>query len=148
MSSELPSRETFTEFWSRPDKLVLWIARLTLYFGGLIAYSVFAPALLASVLPVGAIVGIAIVIAFGIPMGYWQWFWNHYDKFLRCPKCRDWVGRDISGSLYGQSPKWRTVIETSRCVRCGQQMLRDDPMEEQNKALDTERRTTRVPMDG
>ena len=141
MTPELPSRETFNEFWSRPNRLAFSIARLTLYFGGLIAYAVLAPALLVSLLPEAAIIGVAIVIVIGIPIGYWQWFWKHYDRFLRCPNCRDWVGRDISRSLHGPSPKWRTVLKTSKCVRCGQQMLRDEPTEEQNQALNASGRS-------
>lgn len=48
-----------------------------------------------------------------------------YDRFLRCPKCRDWYASDLNGSrIYPPpNPKWEVVVATSCCPKCRTQIL-------------------------
>ncbi len=139
MTSQLPSREAFDAFWNRVNSTFFSVARMASYFCGLVAYAVFAPTLIVSAASAVVVTTLGVLYAVGTPMLYWCCYWKYYDKFLRCPKCRDWVGRDISGSLHGSTPKWRVVLETSHCLRCGQQLILDEQMNEQNHAMDRSR---------
>ncbi len=44
-------------------------------------------------------------------------------RFIRCPQCGDWLGRDASGAYYGPNPKWKTICETGVCCKCGRRLL-------------------------
>jgi hypothetical protein len=48
-----------------------------------------------------------------------------YDRFLRCPKCRDWFGSDLNGSRFypPPNPKWQVVAATRCCPVCGTEIL-------------------------
>jgi hypothetical protein len=48
-----------------------------------------------------------------------------FARFIRCPNCGDWFGQDASGAYFGPNPKFRGIIETGRCSKCGQQILAD-----------------------
>ena len=148
MTSELPSREAFGAFWNREDSSLFCLARITFYFCGLVAFARFAPMLVVSELSAVVVFAAAVLYAVGTPMVYWCYLWKHYDSFLRCPKCRDWVGRDVSGSLHGSAPKWRVVLDTNHCVRCGQQMILEDRTNKQNQPMQPSGEVGRFEVDG
>ena len=50
---------------------------------------------------------------------------KRFRRFIRCPKCGDWFGRDGGGAYTGPNPRFRTVVETGRCVQCGEPILAD-----------------------
>jgi hypothetical protein len=50
---------------------------------------------------------------------------KRFARFIRCPRCGDWFGQDSSGAYSGPNPKFRGVIETGRCSKCGEQILAD-----------------------
>ena len=56
-----------------------------------------------------------------------RWYHQHYAKFIRCPSCGDWFGQDRSGAYRGPDPKFRDIIHTGRCFKCGMSILSDHP---------------------
>ena len=51
---------------------------------------------------------------------------KRFACFIRCPCCGDWFGQDASGAYSGPNPKYRGIIETGLCSKCGEQILSDD----------------------
>jgi hypothetical protein len=49
-----------------------------------------------------------------------------YDRFIRCPQCRDWFGQDVSGAYHGPNLKYREVVRTGCCHTCGTKILSED----------------------
>lgn len=72
---------------------------------------------------------VSIVVAFLylvlVPYYSQRFYWKKYDRFLRCPKCRDWLAADSNGSrVYPPpNPGWTVVVVTGRCPKCGTQIL-------------------------
>ena len=48
---------------------------------------------------------------------------TRFAHFIRCPHCGDWFGQDESGAYHGPNPKFRGIIATGRCSKCGEQIL-------------------------
>jgi hypothetical protein len=129
MNSELPSRSEFEAFWNRQSNPLHTLAGVVIYLAVLVLYALFAPRLIPTVDHGDLHILGFLFVALGLPALYAHLFWRHYDRFLRCPLCRDWVGTDVTGACNGPNPKWRIIATTLHCVLCGQQMVRADPTE-------------------
>ncbi len=123
MTSKLPKQSEFQKFWNYELSPLRFLLGLAIYFMLLIAYSLSAPWLVPN--PSFVVFGF-LAVAIGVPGLLAKWYWKRYDRFLRCPHCRDWVGRDVSGTFHGPNPKWRTVLVTRQCFRCGANMLSEN----------------------
>jgi hypothetical protein len=121
-----PGREAFIAYWrdygtSRWRQLLPYV----LYLGGLGLFALvvrridtqgrFWPASLA--------VAVGYLILF--PYLSIRRVHRRFARFIRCPRCGDWFGRDASGAYFGPNPKLRSVIGTGRCGKCGEQILSD-----------------------
>lgn len=123
-TQRLPNRDEFTAFWQNHDTFrFLQLAPLGIYLGGLALFAIeirlidttgrFALAALAA----------ASAWVLLLPILYSRIYWKRYDRFIRCPQCRDWVGRDSSGEWKGPNAKWLAVSQTGHCGLCEAQMI-------------------------
>jgi hypothetical protein len=57
------------------------------------------------------------------------------DRFLRCPKCRDWFATDLNDSRAypPPNPKWEVVLATGSCPKCGTQIWREAGVTRENQ---------------
>lgn len=124
-----PSREAFIAYWkdyrySPWRELLWWIG----YPGGLALYAWVVSRL---DLGVGVLTGALVVaVAYIVLVPYLTCLtirraYARVAHFIRCPHCGDRFDWNIGGANPGPSPKFREVIETGRCVRCGAQVLSD-----------------------
>ncbi len=120
------NREAFITFWKDYGvfrwRQLLWYVG---YLGGLALYGLIVRKvdsdgrfLVASLIVAGAYLVL-------VPYLTIRRFHMKFARFIRCPQCGDWFGRDASGAHFGPSPKFRAVIETGRCLKCGAQILSD-----------------------
>jgi ssDNA-binding Zn-finger/Zn-ribbon topoisomerase 1 len=96
-----------------------------LWLGGLAAMAfVLSRVGFAETFPIASIIG-AISYLVLVPYYSQRFYWKKYDRFLRCPKCRDWLAADANGSrVYPPpNPGWQVVIATGRCPKCGTRIL-------------------------
>jgi CelD/BcsL family acetyltransferase involved in cellulose biosynthesis len=124
--TQRPSREAFVAYWKdfgvfRWRQILEYIA----FLGGLAAYvfvvRTFDPD--GRFLIVSLIVAVAYLVL--VPYLTIRRVHTRFARFIRCPHCGDWFGQDASGAYFGPNPKYRAVIETGRCVKCGAQILSD-----------------------
>lgn len=123
-----PTRDEFIAYWEKGEKerhSLRGLLPLGIYIGGLALYA-FAVRV---VDPTGrfGFAWFAGAIAYVIAV---PWIWiartqRRYSRFIRCPQCGDWLGRDLSGDWYGTNPNWRLVGQTGKCTTCGKQLLAD-----------------------
>ena len=124
-SRHLPNRDEFVAFWKGQTSFPRCCGCYAVYLGGLALAAVvsrLADRWGRAAIPVlwGAI---AFVILF--PILYSLVYWKRYDRFLRCPQCRDWIGADDRGRTcgIGPDPRWVKISQTGCCPKCGAQML-------------------------
>jgi CelD/BcsL family acetyltransferase involved in cellulose biosynthesis len=124
--TQQPSREAFVAYWKdfgvfRWRQILEYIA----FLGGLAAYvfvvRTFDPD--GRFLIVSLIVAVAYLVL--VPYLTIRRVHTRFARFIRCPHCGDWFGQDASGAYFGPNPKYRAVIETGRCFKCGTQILSD-----------------------
>ncbi len=120
-----PSREAFIAYW-KDFRTFTWrqLSFYILYPAGLAGY-----ALVVHRIDFGRwfwlpLVGAAAYLIL-VPYLIIRRVHTRYARFIRCPKCGDWFGQDASGAYFGPNPKFRGIIETGRCSKCGQQILAD-----------------------
>ncbi len=128
-TTQRPSREEFIAFWKdygtvnfNSDELLLYI----IYPGVLALYALLVRWIDSEGrfwLP-SFIVAIGYVILY--PYLIIRRVHKRIGRFIRCPSCGDWYGQDASGAYSGPNPKFRGIIETGRCSKCGEQILSDD----------------------
>jgi len=123
-TQRLPNRDDFIAFWQDCHTFKFRkLAPLGIYLGGLALYAI----VIRMIDTTGhfAIPAFAGAIAFVIllPVIYVGIYWKRYDRFIRCPRCRDWVGRDSRGAWRGPNPKWIAIRQTGRCGICGAQIF-------------------------
>ena len=119
-----PTLEEFSAFWKDYDAITFrqFIPLIT-YVGGLVLYALVVPRVDAAGclwflwLP-GALAYLILAPCFWI-----RWVHTRYARFIRCPECGDWFGWDSSGAYHGTNPKFRIVMQTGKCGRCGTQIL-------------------------
>jgi hypothetical protein len=119
----MPNRDVFITFWKDKRRQQPPMTFYALYLGGLSVYAIMVPrAGIAGRFPFLSVVG-AVAYILLVPYLAMRIYWSRYDRFIRCPQCRDWLGRDSSGAWSGPNPKWKAVAETGRCTKCGTQIL-------------------------
>ncbi len=125
--TDLPTPEEFIAFW-RAAIAGSWRDALphVLYMSGLVLYAVIVGAAL-KYHPgvVEWFLGFAFAIVYIVVLP-WTWMlfvWKRDARFIRCPQCGDWLGRDASGAWSGPNPKWKSVCQTGTCGRCGRRLL-------------------------
>ena len=125
-STHQPDREAFIAYWKDYEAFT-WRQLLfyLLYPGGLAVYALVVSWIdsygrfwLPSV--VGAVGYIILVPYLMIRRVH-----TRFARFIRCPHCGDWFGQDASGAYHGPNPKFRSIIATGRCSKCGEQILAD-----------------------
>jgi hypothetical protein len=125
-ATKRPSREEFTAYWkevetSNWDDVLLYVV----YPGVLALYAVlirlmdsegrfWLPSLI-----------VALGYVFLYPYTLIRRVHTRFAAFIRCPSCGDWFGQDASGAYSGPNPKYRGIIETGTCGKCGAQILSD-----------------------
>ncbi len=116
-----PTREEFASYWKDYDAFS-WrqLVPHVVYLGGLTLYTFAAHLIDAE--------GRFWVIEFVGAVGYlillpYSWLHTRKGQFIRCPVCGDWFGEDSSGAYHGPNPKFKSVIETGKCSKCGKQIL-------------------------
>ena len=128
-----PKRNDFIAYWERHEKeRFSWRSLLPylIYIGGLAAYAILYRRLDADGRFWIAGTGLAIAYVVGVP---WVWIVTAQKRnagFIRCPRCGDWLGRDVSGDWFGPNPNWKLVGKTGRCSKCGSELFADDRVNE------------------
>ncbi len=126
MATQLPTREEFIAYWKdygvfRWRQLLGYVG----YLGGLALY-VF---IVRRIDPGGRFLLATLLLAAAylilVPYLTIRRAHRRFARFIRCPHCGDWFGQDASGAYFGPNPKFRAVIETGRCCKCGTQILSD-----------------------
>jgi hypothetical protein len=121
-----PTREEFTHYWRGYDTF-LWrdLLPYIVYLGGLALYAfvyhrIDAEGRFLLLALVGAAAYLVLLPYFSIRRVH-----KRNSKFFRCPQCGDWFREDASGAFFGPNPKFKSVIETGKCGKCGRQVLAD-----------------------
>jgi hypothetical protein len=120
------SRQAFSSYWEDYGvfrwRQVRWYVG---YLGGLALYAFIIRTIdadgrlwLASLL-------LAVAYLVLVPYLTIRRLHTRFASFIRCPHCGDWFGQDASGSYFGPNPKFRAIIETGRCSKCGEKILSD-----------------------
>ena len=124
VATRQPARESFIAYWKDYGTFT-WRQLLfyILYPGGLAVYA-FVVRWIDSDgrfwLP-SLVVAVAYIIF--VPYLIIRRVHTRFARFIRCPQCGDWFGQDASGTYHGPNPKFRGIIETGRCSKCGEQIL-------------------------
>lgn len=126
-----PTREEFLAYWRKGEqerKEFSWrtVRPYVIYIGGLALFATLVRFFHPSVGVAITAVLIAVTYVIAVP-----WLWiataqRRYARFIRCPQCGDWLGRDLSGAWYGTNPNWKLVGQTGNCTKCGKRILADD----------------------
>lgn len=119
-SQHLPNRDEFVAFWeARSPFRPCRVAPFAIYLGGLALAAIASQ--LTDTLGRAAIPVLFGAIAFVMlyPILYTLIVWRVYDRFIRCPQCRDWIGNHTAEN----GRRWVTISETGCCPKCGAQML-------------------------
>jgi hypothetical protein len=119
--------EEFIAFWEDEESFSWRQVRPYVVYLGCMAIYVFVIRWIDSE---GRFVLPSLIVAIGYivfaPYFWVRRFHKRYARFIRCPYCRDWFGLDASGAYSGPNPKFRQVIETGRCGKCGELILTSD----------------------
>ena len=124
-----PSLGEFAGFWSKSRGWTQMKKFYGFWLGGLavLAFVMSRTGFVERFMPLSLVGAFAYLILF--PYFALRICRKKYDRFLRCPKCGDWFGSDLNGSRCypPPNPKWEVVLATSRCPKCGAQILSQDP---------------------
>ena len=121
-----PTRDEFVAFWEKhTSEMSSWRALVPhcIYVCGFALY-----ALVVCLMPDAErfwLVLLAVAIAYIILVPY-IWIRTsqaRHARFIRCPHCGDWLGRDMSGAWHGPNPKWISIGRTGHCVNCEREIL-------------------------
>lgn len=120
----LPTPEEFVAFWNA-STVFTWRSLLPhlLYVSGFALYAVIVSVVVKPGRFWAAYLGFAIVYILLVPYLWMRIVWKRDARFIRCPRCGDWLGRDASGAWSGPNPKWKSISQTGVCIRCGQRLL-------------------------
>ena len=125
-ATQRPSRDAFIAYWADYDvfrwRQLLWYVG---YLGGL-ALFVFVVRTVddAGRFRVASLV-MAVTYVGLVPYLTIRRVHTKFARFIRCPQCDDYFAQDTSGAFHGPNPKFRGVIETGRCSKCGTQIIAD-----------------------
>jgi hypothetical protein len=124
-----PSLGEFAGFWSKSRRGTTMLKFYGIWLGSLavFVFVISRTDFYERFLPLFLIGVFAYLILF--PYFALRVYRKKYDRFLRCPKCRDWFGSDLNGSRFypPPNPKWEVVLATSHCPKCGAQILSKNP---------------------
>jgi hypothetical protein len=126
-ATQKPSRDAFIAYWKDYDGGLRWreILWYVGYLGGLALFGfVVRRADLEYRFLIASLVVAAAYLVL-VPYLTIRRVHTKYARFIRCPQCGDWFGQDVSGAYRGPNPKFRRVIVTGRCTKCGAQILSD-----------------------
>ena len=124
-TQDLPNRQEFIAFWKNAYR---WgcgqIVFYVVYLGG-------GYAIVMHLDPTGQYYGSSLIGAIAylilVPIITVQLVWRRYDRFIRCPQCRDWIGDDVINLArwrrVGPDPKWVIISQTGHCGKCGAQIV-------------------------
>jgi len=121
-----PTRDEFAAYWKGHDT-PSWrrLVPHAIYLGGLALYAFAVRRLDAEgrfwFLSIAAASAYLILL----PYLFIRWVHTRKARFIRCLRCGDWFGQDSSGRYHGPNPKFRTVLQTGKCGKCGTQILLD-----------------------
>jgi hypothetical protein len=125
-ATKRPSREEFTAYWKEAETSNWDVVLLYIVYPGVLAvYAVLVRWIDSEGrfwLP-SLVVAVAYVILY--PYTLIRRVHTRFARFIRCPCCGDWFGQDASGAYSGPNPKYRGIIETGHCSKCGEQILSD-----------------------
>ncbi len=95
------------------------------YLGGLAFFALIVHSLASNLWLslLAPLVAIGYVIL--VPYCFVRCVHTRHARFIRCPHCGDWFGQDASGAYFGPNPKFKGIIDTGRCSKCGTQILTD-----------------------
>ncbi len=121
---EIPDRDEFIAYWNE-DQIFRWRKLLpyVLYVGGLAVYALLVHLIDSArhLMPMSLALG--LVYVFLVPYVAVKAYRKKYSRFIRCLRCGDWFGLDLSGAYDGPNPKWRIVAQTGHCTECGAKVL-------------------------
>jgi hypothetical protein len=126
IAAQQPNREAFIAYW-KTYRVFRWCQLLwyVSYLGGLALYAF----VIRRVDPDGRFLLASLVVAAAylvlVPYLTIRRVHTKFARFIRCPRCGDWFAGDASGAYFGPNPKFRSIIETGRCCKCGAQILSD-----------------------
>jgi hypothetical protein len=123
---QMPTREAFSRYWE-DHRSAVWLPLLWYvgYLGGLATYAFIITRLELDVRLsiISLVLGAAYVIL--IPYLTARYHHKRFARFIRCAYCGDWFGRDSTEAFFGPNPKFKSIIETGRCPKCGKSVLID-----------------------
>ena len=138
-SRHLPTRDEFVAFWKRQTTFSSCVGCYVVYLGVLALAAIVSR--LTDPLGRAAIPVLCGAIAFMIlyPILYALIYWRRYDRFLRCPQCRDWIGFDAADRMSrGLDPTWVKISQRGCCPKCGAQMLVLEEKEQKTSGVSSE----------
>lgn len=118
------ARESFIAYWKGCERFPWRMLFFYVFYLGCLAVFAIVVRSMASSLwlsLLAPLVAIGYIIL--VPYAFVRWFHSRYSLFIRCTHCGDWYGRDASGAYCGPNPKFKEVIDTGRCSKCGMQVL-------------------------
>ncbi len=123
-ATQQPSREAFIAYW-RDYGVFRW--RQLLWYVGYLGGLTLCAFVIRTVDPEGRFLAgsLALAAAYLVLVPYLTIRRVHtrFAPFIRCPHCGDWFGQDVSGAYHGPNPRFRDIIETGHCRKCGAQIL-------------------------
>ena len=123
-AKQQPNREAFIAYWKDFGTFRWRQLPFYLLYPGFLAVCVFYVRRIDSE---GRFWRPALALAIGyvilVPYLLMRLVHKRFARFIRCPNCSDWFGQDASRAYRGPNPKYRGIIETGRCSKCGEQIL-------------------------
>jgi len=125
-ATQQPNREAFIAYWKDYGvfrwRQLLWYVG---FLGGLALYAFLVRRADSDGRFIIASLVLAAAYLVLVPYLTIRRVHTKFALFVRCPQCGDWFGQDASGAYFGPNPKFRGVIQTGRCFKCGAQILSD-----------------------
>ena len=124
--TQQPDRESFIAYWKDHETFPWRVLLFYVLYLGCLAIFAFVVRLIDSNLWLSLLAPfVAIGYVILVPYLTIRWVHTRYARFIRCPHCGDWFGQDESGAYFGPNPKFKGIIDTGRCSKCGARILSD-----------------------
>ena len=126
MTTRKPNREAFVAYWKDFRKFSWRYFLFYILYPGLLGVFAFIVLRIDSAGRFWfASLSVAAAYLVLVPYFLMRRVHKNFARFIQCPNCGDWFGQDASGAYFGPNPKFKGVIETGRCSKCGEQILAD-----------------------
>jgi len=143
--TQQPDRKAFVAYWKDYEKFpwrmllfyVTYLSVLTIF--AIVVRSVAFNLWLSLLAPFVAI-GYVILVPYVII----RWVHTRHSRFIRCPHCGDWFGQDASSAYFGPNPKFKEIINTGRCSKCGTLILSDHESTDQMLSAESIRQNKKL----